>query len=180
MGYNNHMKRILPVLFIILLVIIGIVWSKSLGQKNVDKQITDHTTTEKNDWKQYNFDDIHLTFSAPSDLQVTMEKVDETFILTLQKSAYPKPDYYQLYGIYHVTDPKTINKSDLKKELNETGIEETTIDGMYTLKGQYKGERNRFVTIIVTDKGLFTLATSQPTEENKKITDSLLATFDFK
>lgn len=172
------MKRILPVLFIIILVIIGIFWSKDWEQKNINKPTP--AATEEKDWESYVFDEIHLSFSAPFELKVTEEKVDDTFILTAQRSSYPKPDYYQLYGIYHVTNPKDINRSELKKQLNESSIEETTIDGFYTVKGQYNGERNRFVTMIVTDKGLFTLATSQPTEENKKLTDSILATFDFK
>lgn len=175
------MKRIATLIVVLLLISIGTFLYVTQREKNIDKQTAESpTTTEEKNLELYTFDEINLTFSAPFELDVTGEKVDDTFIMTAQRSAYPQPDYYQLYGVYRFTDPKEINKEDLKSNMNATSIEETTTDGFYTIKGQYEGERSRFVTVIVTDKGLFTLATSQPTEENKKLTDSLLATFDFK
>lgn len=138
------------------------------------------TPSTNNEWINYTFDEVGLSFYAPPELEISGESMDDGFILYVQKSTYPNPDYYQLYGNYNLTDTNNIDRGGLKTELDEGSIEETTVDGFYAIKGQYKGERNRFVTIIVTNKGILTLATSQPTEENRNLTDSILKTFDFK
>lgn len=136
--------------------------------------------TEKPTWKSYTFEKIGLTFSAPSDMTVDSEQSDESiFTFTVQRGAYPDQDYYQLYASLQITENPENDVESVKGDLVD-GSKNTTIGGFKAVQGQYKGERNRFVTFIFTDRGILTSATSQPTPENEKITDSILKTFTFE
>jgi hypothetical protein len=73
-----------------------------------------------------------------------------------------------------------VNLEDLKTELQPDSIVESKIDDFPAVSGQYKGERNRFVTFILTDNGLFTLATSQPSKANQKLTNDILETINLR
>lgn len=177
------MKKLIGIIILLLIVSAAVIILRAPEVKpDLDNSPAPTETTDLyKGWKDYSFNDINLSFKVPPEMEVSGEKVDSSsFILTVQRSSFPNPDYYQLYGNYNFTDTKKIKLDDLKKELDERSIEETTVDGFPAVKGQYKGQRNRFVTQIVTDKGIFTLATSQPTSENRDITDTILDTFDFK
>lgn len=131
---------------------------------------------EELNWESYEFPEVGLSFSAPFEMAVTGEMLDETtFNLYVERSSYPNDDYYQLYGMYNLS-AKDVNKDDLKTELDPDSIEETTINGFQAVKGQYIGERPRFVTFIITNRGLLTVHTSQPTEVNRQLTDTILST----
>lgn len=135
---------------------------------------------EEKNWEIYEFPEVGLTFSAPFEMRVNGEKVDDNaFTLYVERSDYSAgEEYYQLYGLYNLS-AEAVNKEDLKSGFNEDSIEETTVGGFLAVSGQNKGERNRFVTYVITDRGLFMLATSQPTIENKELTDEILSTFKF-
>jgi len=66
-----------------------------------------------------------------------------------------------------------------KDDLEPSTPKEVIISGYPALEGQVKGQRNRFVTYIFTEKGRFSLFTAEPTPENKAITDQILETFEF-
>lgn len=134
---------------------------------------------EEKNWEIYEFPEVGLTLSAPFEMSVKGEKIDDSaFTLYVERSEYSDgDDYYQLYGLYNLS-AQVVNMEDLKTGFNEESIEELTVSGFPAVSGQNKGERNRFVTYVITDRGLFMLATSQPTIENKELTDEILSTFD--
>lgn len=147
---------------------------KQVQQTNQPKE----TTTSQKGWKEYKFEKAGLSFSAPEDMTVTGELIDEkTFTLYVQRSSYPNPTYYQLYGLLNISETSDKDIEAVKTDLDLNTIIERQIGGYKAVQGQYKTERNRLVTFIFTPKGLFTLATSQPTKENSSITDSILNTF---
>ena len=128
----------------------------------------------------YSFDEVGLSFSAPADMSVSGEKIDETtFILTVERNRYPEEDYYQLYGNYRLSN-EDIDQELLKEGLEEDSIKEISVGGFPAISGQNTGERNRYITQVITDRGLFTFATSQPTEENAAITAQILSTMSLQ
>lgn len=137
-------------------------------------------------WETHTISDANLTFSAPSEMKVRSEtqKNSETGIpyslnLYVEKDM-GQPNYYQLYGVYQWDIKYTQDSLNAYKEDLETpSTKNITISGFPALEGQVKGQRNRFVTYILTDKGMFSLFTAEPTQENKQITDQILATFKF-
>ncbi len=140
---------------------------------------------ELSTWESYTVDELDLTFSAPAgmDISYNVEVTENTavpYLLTLYiQNTLQGSDYYQLYGIiqWDLEIPESLD--DYKAELNPETIEETTISGYPAIKGQLVGERNRFVTYILLEDGVFSLFTAEPTENNKLLTDKILNTFVF-
>lgn len=179
------------ILIVIIIVIVAAYFKTNLATDSSNvipaPQVKNTAIPQKrSDWKTYSFKEIGLTFQAPEDITVTMENVDnlsKTYNLFIQRGSMQENNYYQLYGIYRTAKDTKFAEQDLenfKKELDPAYIKETSIDGYKAVEGQVKGERNRFVTYILKRNELFTLYTSQPTKENKALTDHILATFDFK
>lgn len=145
---------------------------------------TPSSQAETTDWETYTIADAGITFSAPSDLEVTFNtqrnsNTGAAYSATLYvQKGMPTADYYQLYGTYQ-WGPDYSNQSlqALKADLEPTTVKDTTISGYPAVEGQIKGERNRFVTYIRTDKGLLSLFTAEATQENKRLTDSIIKTF---
>jgi hypothetical protein len=151
----------------------------SLTQKT-STQITPPEAVVENGWKSYDFPEVNLSLSAPPELSVRGEKIDDSaFTLYVDRGTYPQEEYYQLYGMYNL-NTGVVNLEDLKTELQPDSIVESKIDDFPAVSGQYKGERNRFVTFILTDNGLFTLATSQPSKANQKLTNDILETINLR
>jgi predicted Zn-dependent protease len=67
----------------------------------------------------------------------------------------------------------------MKQELNPDSVKDVTVGGLAAIDGQVQGERNRFVTHIITKKGRLSLFTAEPTAENKLLTEKILSTFVF-
>ncbi|MDP2638149.1 MAG: hypothetical protein Q8P26_03755 [Candidatus Levybacteria bacterium] len=167
------MKKLL---FLVIILVLGaIVYSKSLLQVDTLNDIN-------NNWQQHAIEEVGLTFQAPKDVTVTWENPDESAVnLYAQRGSMQEGNYYQLYGIFRMDSVATEEDlENVKEELNSETVKNIVIDGYKAVEGQVKGERNRFVAYILKDKNLFTLATSQPTKENKELTDKILSTFDFK
>jgi hypothetical protein len=182
---HNNFGTFIICLIAILLTIFAFKLSKN--QQPTSKQTIISTSGDtksdkpdtNNNWKDYIFKDVGITFSAPSDLAVSGEISNpDSFILIAQRGKYPDADYYQLYGVYNLSSDN-ISSDDLKKDLDVTSIQENNIGGYRAITGQFKGERNRFVTYIITNRGLLTLSTSQPTDVNKALTEAILKTFKF-
>lgn len=179
------MKKVLSIISIVF--VAGVIYYLSQNKGNIQILTLSPTptpspatsATENKDLQKHTFDEVGLTFSVPKDLTVSGEMVDESFILTIQRSSYPNTDYYQLYAIYQFSDTSQVKPNELKADLEEQTMQETEIDGNYAISGQYKTERNRYVTKIVTNKGIMTVTTSQPTEKNLQLTKKILQTFDF-
>lgn len=175
-------KKSSLIFLVIVTVLIIVFIARNVPSNPPPKQeTTQNNQLEEKNWEIYEFPEVGLTFSAPFEMRVNGEKVDDsTFTLYVQRSDYSAgEEYYQLYGLYNLS-AGTVNKEDLKSGFNEDSIEETIVGGFPAVSGQNKGERNRFVTYVITDRGLFMLATSQPTLENKKLTSEIIETFDLR
>lgn len=170
------MKRVLLIGLVFALATTAYLLMNSKGGEAV-QEVREEQFEELN-WEHYEFPEVGLSFSAPFEMAVTGQMVDnETFTLLVERGAFPDEDYYQLYGLYNLTGTLGIDEEGLKRELVESSIKEAEISGYKAISGQYKGERNRLVTYIISEKGLFNLATSQPTESNGLLTDVILSTF---
>lgn len=176
------MKKIIIFLILFLVVLLSVVYiylQKPAKTKSTEEN-KDRQTEDREGWKKYSFEKIGLSFSAPADMTVSEDQAgQDSFIFTIQRSSYPNPDYYQLYAFLQPTANMGNDAEGLKNQLQE-GSKDLIVGGFQAIQGQYKGERARYVTFIFTDKGILNLATSQPTLENERITNSILDTFSFK
>lgn len=176
------MKKIVVSLLISLVLLLSIVliYIRKPTKPTPIKENNDQQVEDINEgWKKYSFEKIGLSFSAPSDMVVSEDQTNQdNFTFTVQRGSYPNPDYYQLYAFLQPTANMDNDAEGLKSQLQEDS-KDVIIGGFQAIKGQYKGERARYVTFIFTDKGILNLATSQPTLENERITDSILDTFTF-
>lgn len=159
------------------------VWEQASPKVSVSNTFDD----PKYNWKTHTIPEIGLTFRAPADMKVSGMNPDgeggTSFTVFVERAQYPDPTYYQLYGLYQFKSGGAATEADLvafKEELDPATVREIKIDGDKAIDGQIKGVRNRYVTGILKKDEMFTLFTSEPTQENKKITDQILATFDFK
>lgn len=147
---------------------------------------------DTSDWSPHTVEDITATFKAPPDMKVTSETqknedTGEPYGLTLyiEKNS-GQANYYQLYGVYEFASayPQRVHSKDLldtfKFDLIPETIKETTIAGYPAIEGQLLGERNRYVTYLLTDDGMLTFFTAEPTPQNRQITQTILSTLSFQ
>ena len=138
----------------------------------------------------HTFTELGLTFQVPDNFYVNFEPqlnldTQKPYAYTFTVQNYndsPTPELsYQLYGIYQF-DGEKIDESilpELKNEMNTNTTNEITVAGLPAIQGQIKGERQRWVTYIIKNGYLLKLYTSEPTEENRLITEQILSTFKF-
>ena len=138
----------------------------------------------------HTFTELGLSFQVPDNFYVNFEpqlNLDTqkpyayTFTIQNYKNSPTQELSYQLYGIYQF-DGEKIDESilpELKNEMNTNTANEITVAGLPAIQGQIKGERQRWVTYIIKDGYLLKLYTSEPTEENRLITEQILSTFKF-
>ncbi len=138
------------------------------------------------DWQSYTFSPLQLNFKVPPELSVHSEVSNpgNDFTAYIQNYSFnnsvPSKNAYQLYIIWQKTSIITESEfQQLKSDLLVNSIEDTTIDGYKAIKGQIKGERNRYVTYILKGNTKISLFTSEPTLVNKERTDQILSTFKF-
>ena len=137
-------------------------------------------------WKPYVFQPLRLSLKVPSDLIVHTEEPNpgNGFTAFIQNFAFnapfPKENAYQLYIVWQRTP--TVSQTEfqlLKNDLDTSTIEDAIIGGYPAIKGQVKGDRNRYVTYILKANTKISLSTSEPTLTNKELTDHILSTFEF-
>lgn len=136
-------------------------------------------------WQEAVVEEIGLTFRYPKDLVFRKEVADDdgrirTVGFFLTKGAEANPEY-QMYGLYQQFKEGTRQDLELaKKEMDVSTIKEATIDGYQGIEGLIVGPKTRYITTVLKDSKLFSVSTMPPTVENKKLTEQILATFDFK
>ncbi len=136
-------------------------------------------------WVTHTVPALKLTFKAPPTIEVTSDVQNNdkgelsTVTLYIQKGTGSTQTYYQLYGIYQTGIPYTAQTLQAHTEELQPGSTETTVSGYPAVEGQIKGQRNRFVTYIFTEQGRLSLFTSEPTEENRKLSEQIISTFTF-
>lgn len=189
---KNRSGFTLPFIIFISVVALGVFiffsWYKWQAEHNIGLETggvttssTKQNTETPNNWKTYTFDEIGLTFMAPQDLDVTGELINkDSFTLYIQNNSSKVDTYYQLYVIAQWQNPyKDSDLENIKTELEPSSIESVTVAGYKGVRGQYKGQRNRFVTNFIKDGAMYSAATSQPTKENEALSNQILSTFKF-
>lgn len=141
---------------------------------------------ETETWNVHTYADMGISFKAPPEMEVSSEAqkndagVPYSYTLYVQKGQGGQSDYYQLYGLYQLGSQFMEGSLEsMKQELNPNSVKDVTIGGLAGIDGQIQGERNRFVTHIITKKGRLSLFTAEPTIANKQLTDRILSTFVF-
>ena len=182
--YNALMKKKILLIIIITFVILSVALIYTLKQYKIETDGQAQTDGDNVNpiiyWNSYTFEKIGLTLSVPSDVEISNDLPDEdNFTFIIQRGTYPDSNYYQLYATLQPNGTWDKDSEGLKSQLLE-GSKNLTVGGFEAIQGQYKGERNRYVTFIFTDMGILTLATSQPTPENEQLTNKILDTFTFK
>lgn len=148
----------------------------TINKNKSARVIQEQPDTEQVKFSYYNFADVGISFSAPSGLSVLGESIDnETFIFTVANSK-DGDDYYQLYGLYKLQNSDSASLDEFRDSLIPETIIDTNVGDYPAIDGQLAGERNRFMVYTITPKGVLTLATSQPTEENKILTENIIRT----
>ncbi len=180
----NH--RGIAYLFIILVLAIGGIGVAyyNATQRNAQLLTSLVTPTPVADptanWKTYNFPEINMSFKAPEDLTVSGESVNEgSFLMYIQNNKTNVDEYYQLYVVAQ-WEPKhkETELDELKQELNPDSISEVTVQGNKGIRGQVKGERNRYVTYFIKGDTLYSAFTAQPTKQNEALSNQILTTFE--
>lgn len=142
----------------------------------------------KSEWNKYYIDDLGLSYLAPDFLTVNLQEPNPGAFTLYIENGKTKFDceendeecYYQLYLTYQLSYSYTEEDlENVKTDLIDESIVDTEIDSYPAIQGQVKGERNRFVTYILFKDTLISVWTSQPTEHNRRLTNSILSTFMF-
>lgn len=141
--------------------------------------------SEQSDWQEQTVDEIGLSFKMPPGTTFKKEIADDygrirNLGFYAERGPSDKPTY-MLYGLYQFQTEAT--EQDLEKaktEMDKTTIKETSIDVYKGIEGLILGPKTRYITIVLKDGKLFSVSTIPPTQENKKLTAEVLATFDFK
>ncbi len=176
---------------IIVLVVVGVFASYSLGlfkSKDFVSQIPNSSaspTVQNDGWKEQTVANIGLKLRIPPNMTYREELADDygnirTMAFYIDSSDQSKPPY-ELYALFQAD--KESSDQDLersKTEMDKSTIKNATIDGYNGIEGLITGPKTRHLTIIQKDGRLFSVSTIPPTEENKKITEEILATFDFQ
>jgi hypothetical protein len=144
---------------------------------------------DKKDWIKQTFNEagLSITFSVPPDTTFRKEIADDTGRIRIasfyvEKGSKDNPTY-QLYAVYQPLEAVTDKELDkIKTGMNPNSIKEVAIDGIKGIEGEIviSGPKNHYVTAIIKNGKLFTVSTYPMTEENKALTDQILATFSFK
>lgn len=134
-------------------------------------------------WQEQTIDEIGLTLKYPQNLTFRKEIADDngrirTLGFYIENNDDSNP--YMLYGLYQMDKNATIADLDKNKMgMDTSSIKDTSIDGYNGFYGLILGEKTRYMAIVLKGDKLFSVSTIPPTQENKDLTDQILATFDF-
>ncbi len=138
----------------------------------------------KNEWKSQSFDEAGLSLKIPSDTMFRKEIADDAGKMRVAGFYVERKVNNNLsYTLYNVYQPnKEATDEDLKlakKEMDPKTIKDVTVEGYKGIEGLILGPKTRYITILLKNNRLFTISTIPPTQENKILTDKILATFNF-
>ncbi|MBI4991405.1 hypothetical protein HZB96_04915 [Candidatus Gottesmanbacteria bacterium] len=162
----------------------------SLGlfkQKEATPQPQNTTTNaaiQFDTWQEQTVDEIGLTFKTPPGTTFRKEVADDggrIRILGFYVENNDKDNPYMLYGVYQLD--KEATQEDLEKAkdaMDANTIKDASIDGYEGIEGLILGEKTRYITMIIKDGKLFSVSTIPPNQENKELTEQILATFAFQ
>lgn len=146
---------------------------------------TDNLNAQNEGWREQTVPNISLSLRIPPDMTYREELADDygkirTTAFYIERKDQSKPPY-QLYALFQAD--KEATQQDLersKTEMDKSTIKEASIDGYKGIEGLILGPKTRYITIIQKDGRLFSVSTIPPTQENKELTEKILATFDLQ
>jgi len=139
----------------------------------------------KSDWQPQTFNEANLSFKIPPGTTFRKEIADDAGKIRVASFYVEKKvnnDFtYTLYSVYQPNKEATDEDLKLaKKEMDPKTIKDVTVGGYKGIEGHILGPKTRDITILLKNNRLFTISTIPPTQENKILTDQILATFSFK
>lgn len=185
MHYFKNTKLNLLVLITVLAA--GLVVVSQLGLFNSPKRTQIQPLIEstiKNNLQRQSIDEIGLSFQIPTDTTFRKEVADNTGKIRvlgfyIEKIVKDKPSY-MLYGVYQADKEATEQDLEIaKKEMDPSSIKQVTIGGYNGIEGLVLGPKTRYITILLKNNRLLSVSTIPPTQENKLLTDQILASFEF-
>ena len=164
---------------------IGFFVSRQIVSRISRPTVTPTVVQENPDWRKQEVPNIGLQLLIPKELSYREELADDygkirTMAFYLENTDQSKPAY-QMYALYQANTSAT--ETDLEKaktEMDPATIKEISIDGYAGIEGVIVGPKARYISVIIKNGQLFSVSTTPVTAENKKLTDEILATFDFQ
>ncbi|AKM81274.1 MAG: hypothetical protein UT13_C0001G0313 [Candidatus Pacebacteria bacterium GW2011_GWF2_38_9] len=179
-------KQLITLVLLIAVVAVIAYFAYSSKQRNQTTPTSATQMEQQNaDWQDETVNEIGLTLQHPKDLVFRKEIADDngrirTVGFFLTKGSENSPEY-QMYGLYQQFKDGSQQDLELaKKEMDSTTIKEASITGYSGIEGLIIGPKTRFITTVIKDGKLFSVSTIPPTEENKELTEQIIATFDFE
>lgn len=134
----------------------------------------------KDDWQSQIVGEIGVSFKHPKDITFRKEIAEDAAGIHTA-GFYVEKEGYTLYGVYQPNKEATEqNLERAKTEMDKNTIKEVTIGGYKGIEGLILGPKTRYITILLKNNRLFSVSTIPPTQENKTLTDQIVATFKFQ
>lgn len=132
------------------------------------------------EWQSQTVNEIGVTFKHPKDTTFRKEIAEDAAGIH-SAGFFVEKEGYTLYGVYQPNKEATeTNVERSKTEMDTATIKDVTVGGLKGIDGLILGPKTRYITILLKNNRLFTVSTIPPTQENKALTDEILATFKFE
>lgn len=132
------------------------------------------------DWQTQTVNEIGVTFQHPKGTTFRKEIAEDAAGIH-SAGFFVEKEGYTLYGVYQPNKEATEqNITMAKTEMDPQTIKEVTVAGYKGIEGLILGPKTRYITILLKNNRLFTISSIPPTQENKALTDDILATFKFE
>ncbi len=188
------MKKIVGIV-ILLVVFAGGYWlvtsrNNPDGVENVSKISPEPTTSDVSD-NEVRVEEAAATFVIPDGFQFSKERqmnltTNEPYAVSFTVQNYKETisevkEPYQLYGLYQWDTAKTSVEAFKKSnfELDPATVQEFTVGDRPAISGVAQGERARYITYILYNGHLLTLAASETTQAQRSITDAIVKSIRF-
>jgi hypothetical protein len=142
--------------------------------------------------QRYTFDQLGISLEVPAELFVWKDPlVDlndpsrlESYLFYIQNYGYPEgpnSGNFQMYGHLQFVLP-TVSWEQFAEVQNDTNSYEYVnyieINGIRGFDAQFSGQRNRYVYMFYLDGRVLSIAVSEPTPENKALSDQIISTLE--
>jgi hypothetical protein len=142
--------------------------------------------------QRYTFDPLGISLEVPADLYVAkVPDVDlndpsklASYLFYIQNYGYPggpNTGNFQMYGHLQFGLPPASWEQFAEIQNDTTNYEYVNyieINGVRGFDAQFSGQRNRFVYLFYLDGRVLTIAVSEPTAENKALSDQIIGTLE--
>jgi hypothetical protein len=142
--------------------------------------------------QRYNFPQLGFSLEVPAELYVMKEPIVnmndpsklDSYLFYIQNYGYPggpNSGNFQMYGHLQFGSPSE-SWEQFSQVQNDTAnyeyVNYIEINGVRGFDAQFSGQRNRFVYMFYLDGHVLTIAVSEPTPENKALSDQIVSTLE--